>query len=86
MVKQVMVIIDGPEPLDIYQFTFGIFLKFVPHGESALAGNIALDVDIILSLRKLIDPGADIMALDGLSCHLLVLLMHWLQQLLSHVR
>ena len=45
-----MVIIDGPEPLDVDKFSFRILLELVPHSESALSVNIALNVDIILSL------------------------------------
>ena len=45
-----MVIIDGPEPLDVDELCLGVLLELVPHGEPALSVNITLDVDVILSL------------------------------------
>jgi hypothetical protein len=51
MILQVMVIIDGPEPLDVDQLTLGIFFELVPHCEPALSMDIAFYVDIILSFR-----------------------------------
>ena len=81
-----MVIIDGPEPLDVDQLTLGIFFELVPHREPALSVDIAFDVDVILSFRELVDPGRHIFISNGFSSHLLVLLVHWLQQFLGHVR
>lgn len=50
VVLQVMVIINGPEPLDVDELCLGVLLELVPHGEPALSVNITLDVDVILSL------------------------------------
>ena len=86
MILQVVVIIDGPEPLDVDHVAFGTFFEFVPHSKPALSMDIAFDVDIILSFGELVDPGCHVFVSDGFSCHFLMLLMHWLQKFLSHVR
>ena len=86
MVLQIVVIIDGPKPLYIDQLALGVFLEFVPHGKPALPVDIALDVDVILSLWQLVDPSGNVLISSGLSSHFLMLLMHRLQQFLSHVR
>ena len=46
MMNQIMIIIYGPEILNIYRFIRRIFIIFIPHCEPALLAHSALHVDV----------------------------------------
>jgi hypothetical protein len=78
--NNVMIVIDGSEPLDFDWVSAGIFLEFVPHGESALSGGVALNIDV---------RGSD-SSFVGLSWlvfsdHLGMLFVHRSDQILGHM-
>lgn len=78
--NNVMIVIDGSKPLDFDWVSAGIFLEFVPHGESALSGGVALNIDV---------RGSD-SSFVGLSWlifsdHLGMLFVHRSDQILGHM-
>jgi hypothetical protein len=80
-----MIIIYGSEVLNVYWFTVGIFVIFIPHCEPTLLTHVALYVDVAGGCLRTVDVIVELRVFVKLfvarSGHGIVLVVHHFYQL-----